>query len=121
MVREAGLEIVEARQIPRLSDDQIEAVYGWCRANSYFQGLCDFLKSGPVVAYLVRGDQAIDRLNQLVGATDPAIALPNSIRGRFGESIRRNISHSTLNRESCLREAQALFGPTAAEVILANA
>jgi nucleoside-diphosphate kinase len=75
----------------------------------HYKELERFLMSGPVVFYVVssQGD-AIESLNRLVGSTDPKTSLKETIRGRYGESIARNIIHSTQNEET-LRKDLAHF------------
>ncbi|MFA5358413.1 MAG: nucleoside-diphosphate kinase [Patescibacteria group bacterium] len=85
------------------------AVYGSYADQDFFLGLKDFLLSGEVYAYVVIGKDAINVLNAIVGNTDPEKAAVSTIRRRFGESIRRNITHSTKDEVTFFNELRALF------------
>lgn len=92
-----------------LTIEEVYRIYGRCSDKPFFGGLVSFMLSGPVVGYLVGGKDAIEQLNNIVGFTDPRLADPMSIRGALGESIRRNISHSSSDLSSFKCEATIFF------------
>jgi len=91
---EAGLRIVAQRRI-RLTRAQAEAFYAVHRERPFYNSLCEFMTSGPVVIQVLEGENAIDRNREVMGATDPAKAAPGSIRADFAESIEANSVHGS--------------------------
>jgi len=78
----------------------------------FYEPLLAFIQSGPVVAMVLEGENAVQRLRILVGKTDPLEADPGSIRGRFGVSIRKNLIHASDSIESSNRETKIFFEET---------
>lgn len=76
---------------------------------AFFGDLVDFITSGPLVAMVVAGPQAVQAARTLMGATDPVQALPGSVRGDFAIEIRENVVHSSDSPESGLRESKLFF------------
>lgn len=87
-----------------------ERHYGEHREKPFFGELVEFITSGPVVAMVVEGPDAIRGLRQIMGATDPLEATPGSIRGDLATTIGENIVHGSDSPESAAREI-ALFFP----------
>jgi nucleoside-diphosphate kinase len=76
----------------------------------FFGELVEFITSGPLVAMVLEGDQAIAAARQVIGATNPLEAAPGSIRGDFAIAVGQNMVHGSDSAESGEREA-ALFFP----------
>ncbi len=76
----------------------------------FFDGLVEFITSGPVVALVLEGEHAIDAARQVIGATDPLQADAGSIRGDYATAIRQNLVHGSDSPQSAAREV-ALFFP----------
>jgi nucleoside-diphosphate kinase len=76
----------------------------------FFGELVSFITSGPVVAMLVEGAEAVKGMRGLMGATDPVEAPPGSIRGDFASVITENIVHGSDSPESAEREINLFFG-----------
>ncbi len=76
----------------------------------FFDDLVSFITSGPVVAMVVEGIDAVVGLRQIMGATDPLEAVPGSIRGDFATEIGENIVHGSDSPESAEREVNLFFG-----------
>jgi len=108
MVRQVGLKILTIKMLS-LTQDDIDIVYGRCKYKEFYRDMSAFLLSGNVCVYVVKGENAINKLNMLVGQTDPKLANPGTIRGELGESLRRNITHSSMNKESFWRELNVFF------------
>jgi nucleoside-diphosphate kinase len=87
-----------------------ERHYGEHKDKPFFGELVSFITSGPVVAMVVEGPEAIRGMRQIMGATDPLEAAPGSIRGDFATLIGENIVHGSDSPESAIREI-ALFFP----------
>ncbi|MDQ4049223.1 MAG: nucleoside-diphosphate kinase [Actinomycetota bacterium] len=75
----------------------------------FFEPLVDFLTSGPLVALVLEGREAVATARRLIGATDPAEADPGSIRGDFGLDVKRNLVHGSDSPESAGRETRIFF------------
>jgi nucleoside-diphosphate kinase len=75
----------------------------------FFKGLVDYITGCPVVAMVVQGPNAIDIARTTIGATNPAVAAPGSIRGDFGLSIGRNLIHGSDSAASAQREIALFF------------
>src|SRR3984885_12373369 len=74
----SGLRIVAQKRI-RMSREQAEGFYGVHKARPFFNDLCSFMVSGPVVIQVLEGDNAVARNREIMGATDPAKASPATI------------------------------------------
>ncbi len=75
----------------------------------FFRGLVDYITSGPVIAMIVGGDNAVAVLRKLCGATSPEDALPGTIRGDHAYHTRKNIIHASDSPESAQREIALFF------------
>jgi nucleoside-diphosphate kinase len=91
---EKGLRIVAQKRL-RLSRGQAEEFYAVHKARPFFNSLCEFMISGPVVVQVLEGDNAVARNREIMGATDPAKAAPGTIRKDFAESIEANSAHGS--------------------------
>ena len=91
---EAGLRIVAQKRI-RLSREQVEGFYAVHRERPFFDSLCGFMTSGPVVVQVLEGEDAIARNREIMGATNPADAAPGTIRADFAESLEANSAHGS--------------------------
>ena len=105
---DAGLRVVASRRI-RLSNPQAEAFYGVHRERPFFRSLVDFMTSGPVVVQVLEGENAIARNREVMGATNPANALPGTIRKEFAESIEANSVHGSDAAETAANEIHFFF------------
>jgi nucleoside-diphosphate kinase len=76
----------------------------------FFAELVSFVTSGPVVAMVVEGPDAVASMRQIMGATNPLDAVPGSIRGDFASFITENIVHGSDSPESAEREVNLFFG-----------
>lgn len=76
----------------------------------FFSELVSFITSGPVVAMVVEGPDAIAGMRQIMGATDPLDATPGSIRGDYATVITENLVHGSDSAESAEREVNLFFG-----------
>jgi nucleoside-diphosphate kinase len=77
----------------------------------FFSSLVEYITSGPIVAMVYAGDNAIARSREIMGATDPAKAAAGTIRADFGESIERNAVHGSDAPETALKEIELFFDP----------
>lgn len=87
-----------------------ETHYSEHRDKPFFKDLVDFVTSGPAVAMIVEGPNAINVMRTLMGATNPFNAAPGTIRGDFGLDLTQNLIHGSDSPQSAQREL-ALFFP----------
>ncbi|MGD0152929.1 MAG: nucleoside-diphosphate kinase [Thermacetogeniaceae bacterium] len=103
-----GLKIVGLKLI-RITPDLAGRHYTEHRDKPFFQGLVEFITSGPVVAMVVEGKNCIAVAREMMGATDPLKAAPATIRGQYGIDIGRNVVHGSDSLESAKREIALFF------------
>jgi len=104
-----GLRIV-ALQHRRLTVELAQRHYAEHEGKPFFGELVEFITSGPLVALVLEGHEAVVAARQVIGATNPLEAAPGSIRGDFALEIGQNMVHGSDSDESAAREA-ALFFP----------
>jgi nucleoside-diphosphate kinase len=105
----AGLEIVAARMM-HLSKERAEGFYAVHSERPFFNDLVSYMTSGPVLVSALRGDGAIARHREIMGATNPAEADAGTIRADFAESIEENICHGSDAAETAAVEIAYFFG-----------
>jgi nucleoside-diphosphate kinase len=93
-IEQAGFRIVGAR-LRHLTRREAEGFYHVHRARPFFGDLCDFMSSGPCLTLVLEGENAIARLREIMGATDPAKAAAGTIRKDFAASIEANAIHGS--------------------------
>ncbi len=103
-----GLQIVAAR-MTSLTKAQAQAFYAVHRERPFFEGLTTFMSSGPIVASVLEGEDAIDRNRELMGATNPAEAAPGTIRKEYASSVEQNIVHGSDAPETAREEIGFFF------------
>jgi nucleoside-diphosphate kinase len=107
---EKGLRIVAQKRI-KMSRQQAEGFYGVHKERPFFNDLCTFMTSGPVVVQVLEGDNAVARNREIMGATNPANAAPGTIRKDFAESIEANSVHGSDSAENAKTEIAYFFSP----------
>ncbi len=103
-----GLNIAGLKMLC-LSIKQAEGFYAVHRERPFFKSLTGFMSSGPVVVMAIRGDNAIKKVRDIMGATDPAKAAVGTLRRDFAGSIEENIVHGSDSPESALFEVSYFF------------
>lgn len=105
---ENGLMIAATKRL-HLTKAQAEAFYAVHAARPFFNDLVSFMISGPVVAQVLVGDNAIQKNRDIMGATNPANAAPGTIRAEFAESIEANSVHGSDSTEAAANEISFFF------------
>ena len=105
-----GLRIVASKML-RLSEEQAAGLYAEHDGKPFFDDLCCYKRSGPVMVQVLEGEDAIATNRRLMGATNPAEAAPGTIRADFAESIDANAVHGSDAPESAAREIAFFFSP----------
>jgi nucleoside-diphosphate kinase len=106
-----GLRIVAARML-RLSQQQAELFYEVHRERPFYQDLVRYMTSGPVVAQVLEGDNAVARNREIMGATDPKKAAAGTIRADLAQSIEQNVVHGSDATDTAAREIAFFFSTT---------
>ena len=109
-----GLRIVASKML-QLSEEQARGFYAEHDGKPFFEDLCSYMRSGPVMVQVLEGEDAIVTNRRLMGATNPQEADPGTIRADFAESIDANAVHGSDSPESAAREIAFFFSD--AEVI----
>ena len=104
----AGLRVVASRRI-RLSDAQAKAFYAVHTGKPFFDGLVEYMTSGPVVVQVLEGDNAIARNREVMGATNPEKADAGTIRKDFALSMGENSVHGSDAPETAAAEVKFFF------------
>ncbi|UZE92963.1 MAG: nucleoside-diphosphate kinase [Candidatus Nealsonbacteria bacterium] len=108
IIKSAGLRIVLKKKI-LLTEQQVRELYKRHVGKKFFQSMVNFLTSGDVIVFIVEGKDALNRLNELVGSTDPQEAPEGTIRHKFGKSVQKNAIHSSYSAPGAWREARIFF------------
>lgn len=103
-----GLKIV-GMKLFQISRELAGSHYGAHQGKPFFDGLVNFITSGPVVALVVEGPRAVAIVRNTMGSTDPIDAQPGTIRGDFGIEIGRNLVHGSDSSESAQHEISLFF------------
>lgn len=104
----AGLNIIALKML-QLSRAQAEGFYAEHQGRPFFDGLVDFMVSGPVVVQVLSGENAIAVNRDLMGATDPQKAAAGTIRADFATAIDANAVHGSDSAASAAREVAYFF------------
>jgi nucleoside-diphosphate kinase len=104
-----GLRLV-AMNLMTMSRDLAQRHYAEHEGKAFYEELVTFIASGPLVAMVLEGEQAVVAARQVIGATDPLQATTGSIRGDFAIEVGQNMVHGSDSPESAAREV-ALFFP----------
>ena len=108
---ERGLKLV-ALKLMRVSRELAERHYAVHREKPFFTGLVEFIISGPLVAAVLEGPNAISNVRAMNGATRPHEAAPGSIRGDFAVETAQNLVHASDSPETAAAEIALWFDPS---------
>jgi nucleoside-diphosphate kinase len=103
-----GLRLV-ALQLMTMDRTMAERHYAEHEGKAFFEELVSFITSGPLVAMVLEGEQAVAAARQVIGATNPLEAASGSIRGDFAIEIGQNMVHGSDSTESAEREVALFF------------
>lgn len=107
-LEQVGLRIVAMKML-RLTKKMAEEHYAIHKGKPFYDGLIDFITSGPVVAMIVEGKDAVKRVRKIAGLTNPMEAEIGTIRGDFGMDIGRNVVHAADSPENAKIEYKIYF------------
>jgi len=106
-----GLRIVAQKRL-LLTLEEAKKFYGVHAERSFFDDLCKFMTSGPVVVQVLQGEGAVAKNRDIMGATNPANAAPGTIRADFAESVEANSVHGSDSAENAQKEIAFFFAET---------
>ena len=104
-----GLKIVSLRAMT-VTRELAERHYAEHAERAFFGDLVDFITSGPILAMVLEGPDAVRAARQVIGATDPLEAATGSIRGDFALAVGQNLVHGSDSPQSAARESALFFG-----------
>ena len=102
------LNIVDSKKI-QISKEEAEEFYKIHQTKPFYEKLCSYLSSGPIIAIILDGENAIQKNRDLMGATDPKKAKEGTIRKLYGISIDKNSVHGSDNPENAKTEIDFFF------------
>ena len=108
---DAGLRIVAQKRI-LMTKAQAGEFYGVHKERPFYDELCEFMSSGPVVVQVLEGENAIAKNREVMGATNPADAAPGTVRADFAESVGENSVHGSDAPETAAVEIAYFFAGT---------
>ena len=103
-----NLLIKETKKI-HISKEEAAEFYKVHQSKPFYEKLCEYLSSGPIVAMILEGDNAISKNRELMGSTDPKNAEENTIRKMYGISIDKNSVHGSDSVENANKEINFFF------------
>lgn len=110
-LEQAGFQI-RALRMMRLSEAQAQAFYEVHKERPFYGSLVSFMTSGPVIPAVLEADNAVLKLREVIGATDPAEAAEGTVRRLFAESKERNAIHASDSDDNAQREIGFFFPET---------
>ena len=108
MLESAGLRIVASKRI-KLDQEKAAQFYGIHKDKPFFQSLCDFMCSGPIVVQVLEGDNAVQNNRDVMGATNPEEAADGTIRKKYALSLEKNSVHGSDSAENAIIEINHFF------------
>ena len=108
LLEKKGFKVLEKKAL-NMTKDQAERLYEIHKEKPFYAELVKFITSGPIIVMVLEREDAINYLREYMGATDPAKAEKDTIRGHFGTSITENAIHGSDSKESLERELPIFF------------
>lgn len=105
---QGGFSIIGLKML-QLNRNEAETFYGVHKEREFFNGLIDYIISGPIVIAVLKKEHAVDDFRKLIGATDPAKAAEGTIRKRFARSVQENAVHGSDSDENAVIESSFFF------------
>jgi nucleoside-diphosphate kinase len=103
-----GLRIAAMKKI-KLTKEDAAKFYEVHKERPFFNDLCEYMSSGPIVVMVLEGENAVAKNRELMGATNPKEAAPGTIRADFAESIEANAVHGSDSLENAKKEIAFFF------------
>ena len=108
MLENAGLRVVASKRL-KLDQAKASQFYEVHKERPFFQSLCDFMCSGPIVVQVLEGEDAVKRNREIMGATNPEEATDGTIRKKYALSLEKNSVHGSDSLENAQIEISHFF------------
>ena len=108
MIENSGLKILEKKEL-KLSKEEAQQFYAVHSDKPFYNELCEFMTSGPIIVQMIEGENAIELYRKVMGSTNPAEADENTIRKKFATSIQENAVHGSDSEDNALKELNFFF------------
>jgi len=108
MIENSGLKILEKKEL-KLSKEEAQQFYAVHSDKPFYNELCEFMTSGPIIVQMIEGENAIELYRKVMGATNPEEAEENTIRKKFATSIQENAVHGSDSEDNALKELNFFF------------
>ncbi len=107
-LEEAGLRIIAQKRI-RMTREMAKKFYEVHKDKSFYDSLCEYMCSGPVIVQVLEGENAVLKNRELMGGTNPANAAPGTIRKEFALNIEQNSIHGSDSLDNAKKEISFFF------------
>jgi nucleoside-diphosphate kinase len=107
-LQQQGLKLLALKML-HIDKELAERHYAIHRGKPFFNDLVEYITSTPIIACVFEGEDAIDRIRRVMGATDPARAEAGTVRADFGLDIQRNATHASDSLENARKEIELFF------------
>ena len=108
MIKNSGLKILKKKEL-QLSKEEAQQFYSVHSDKPFYDELCEFMTSGPVIVQIIEGENAIELYRKVMGATNPSEADENTIRKKFATSIQENAVHGSDSKDNAVKELNFFF------------
>lgn len=102
---------IAAMKLLQPTQKQAEKIYEIHKGKTFYEPLVEHITSGPVLAMIVEGPNAVSTIRNMIGKTNPLEARPGTIRGDFALNVQKNIIHASDSLENARKEITILFKP----------
>ena len=103
-----NLKIVKSKKV-KISKDEASEFYRVHQTKPFYNDLCNYLSSGPIIVMVLEGENAVLKNRELMGATDPSKANEGTLRKKYGLSIDKNSVHGSDSQENAKKEIDFFF------------
>ena len=110
-IHEAGFKLI-AMRFTQLTKNQAQDFYAIHKGKAFYDDLCEFMSSGPIIVLLLEKENAVEEYRKLIGATNPDEASENTVRKLYGNSIQENAVHGSDSDENAEIEGNFFFSAT---------
>lgn len=107
-ISSGGFDLVAMKYL-KITHEQAEKFYEVHRERPFYKDLVEFMSSGPIVAAVLKKENAVEAFRKFIGSTNPKDAAPGTIRALYGTNIQENAVHGSDSDENALREAAFFF------------
>jgi nucleoside-diphosphate kinase len=102
--------VIKKLKMLTMSREEAHTFYSVHKEKPFFDELVSFITSGPIVAAVIEGSDAVNKVRAIIGATKPSEAAHGTVRKDFGTSITQNAIHASDSHESFINESKVIFG-----------